>query len=155
MNDKHAKSSAVLWLLAVLFLISAPLLIGAAALFEEKVLGTYHVAEACRAAGIFEPVELKLDWPQPSGPAVDRVLAAGKPVLCVQLPRAPMGREDGFGHELLPDQRAVQRLIDAVKDVATVVQIGAGEPLHQLKGIDVDLANRTTIKELIDVVAVK
>lgn len=116
--------------------------------------GTTQFEDCCRAAGIPDRVELKLDWPAPVGTMVEGLLARGKPIVCVQLPRYPMGRADGYGLALLPDCQAIQRLIDGVRDVATVVQIGAGAPLFEFSGIDVDLANKTSVRELIDVVAV-
>lgn len=115
--------------------------------------GTTQFEDCCRAAGISDPVELKLDWPEPTSPLVQQLRERGKPIVCVQMPRNPMGREDGYGRELLPDCAMLQRLIDGVKDVATVVQVGAGKPLFEFRGIDVDLGNRTSVRELIDVAA--
>jgi ADP-heptose:LPS heptosyltransferase len=62
-----------------------------------------------------------------------------------------MGRTDGFGAEILPDCRVMQKMIDRLKDRALIVQVGAGTPLYQFKGIEVDLANKTSVRELIDV----
>lgn len=108
----------------------------------------------CRiSCGIREPVELKIDW-QTTNPALVSSLQVGKPIVCVQLPRNPMGRTDGFGAELLPDCRAIQHAIDAIKGRATVVQIGAGAALHRFTGIDVDLSNKTSVSELLDVASI-
>lgn len=116
--------------------------------------GSTQFQDCCKCAGITEDVEFKLDWPEARGELIDQVKASGKPVICVQLPRAPMGRSDGFGAELLPDCRVIQRAIDSLKDRATVVQIGAGQPLYQFQGIDIDLANKTTVAQMIDVASV-
>lgn len=121
---------------------------------RKHVEGTTQFEDCCHAAGIREKVELRLDWPAACGALVERLQAHGKPIVCVQLPRAPMNRDDGFGMELLPDCLAIQRLIDELQGVATVVQIGAGEPLYPLRGITEDLANRTSVRELIDVASV-
>jgi hypothetical protein len=111
---------------------------------------TTQFEDMCLAAGIREHVELKLDWETGSPDLVKMVRAPGRPVVLVQLPRAPMGRSDGFGKELLPDCAQIQRALDVLKGKATLVQVGAGEPLHQFKRLDVDLANATTIRGLID-----
>lgn len=111
---------------------------------------TKQFEDCCITAGIHEPVDLRLDW-VPTSEVGERLKGAGRPVVCVQLPRSPMGRKDGFGAELLPDCRVIQRLIDRLKGRAQIVQIGAGEPLFRFKGIDVDLANRTTVREMVDV----
>lgn len=118
---------------------------------RKGVVGTTQFQDCCIAAGIKEPVDLRLDWTVVKQGLVDSVRQPGKPVLVVQLPRTPMGRTDGFGASLLPDCRAIQRLIDRAKDEHTVVQIGAGEPLFRFQGIDIDLANKTTVAETIDV----
>ncbi len=81
-------------------------------------------------------------------------MESGKPVLVVQLPRSPMGRTDGFGAELLPDCRVIQKLIDRARETHTVVQVGAGAALFKFEGIDLDLANGTTVAEMLDVAAV-
>ena len=120
---------------------------------RKGVVGTDQFQDVCITAGIREPVELRLDWTATSD-LPKRMLDHGKPIVCVQLPRAPMGRTDGFGKELLPDCRVIQRLIDGLQGRALVVQIGSGTPLFQFKGIDVDLANKTTVCELIDLATV-
>lgn len=115
---------------------------------------TTQFRDVCIAAGLDGLVDLQLDWPQASGELVGCLKSIGKPIVCVQLPRAPMGRTDGFGLEILPDCRVIQKFIDRLKGKATIVQVGAGTPLFNFTGIDVDLANKTTVRELIDVASV-
>jgi hypothetical protein len=111
---------------------------------------TTQFEDCCLQAGIREPVELRLDW-RPTSDKGERLKEHGKPILCVQLPRNPMGRTDGFGKDLLPDCRVIQRCIDAYRGRALIVQIGKGAPLFKFQGIDVDLANQTTVCEMFDV----
>lgn len=120
---------------------------------RKGIAGTDQFEDMCRAAGITEPAELRLDWTPVNVSLVRRIRrAAGeRPVVVVQLPRAPMGRTDGFGKELLPDCRVIQRCIDRLGGAAFIVQIGAGEALHKFHGIDLDLTNQTSVSELIDV----
>lgn len=106
--------------------------------------GSTQFQDCCTSAGIHSPAELRLDW-EPTAPP----LVSGR-VALVQLPRAPMGRTDGFGAELLPDCRAIQEAIDELRKSCTVVQVGAGESLHRFKRVDVDLSNQTTVAQLID-----
>lgn len=107
--------------------------------------------DCCKSAGILEPVDLKLDWKLENRALADNLRRHGKPIICVQMPRSPMGRTDGFGADLLPDCRRIQQAIDAIGDKATLVQIGTGEPLFRFKRIHIDLTNRTTVSELLDV----
>lgn len=121
---------------------------------SRKGSATTQFQDCCINAGITGVVDLRLDWTTQGGPLVDRVLAGGKPVVCVQLPRSPMGRSDGFGAELLPVPCVTQKMIDHLRGRATIVQVGAGKVLHHFRGIDIDLANKTTVRELLDVASV-
>jgi hypothetical protein len=121
---------------------------------RKAVSGTTQFQDCCISARIDEPVDLRLDWEVVNRGLVEKVRKPGRPILVVQLPRTPMGRTDGFGATLLPDCRAIQRLIDRAKPDHTVVQIGAGAPLFRFGGIDVDLANKTSVAETIDVASV-
>lgn len=98
--------------------------------------------DCCINAGIQEEVELRLDWKPTWG--------ISEPFILVGLPRSPMGRTDGFGAEILPDCRVIQKVIDRYRGKYTIVQIGAGEALHKFDGIDIDLANKTSVSELLD-----
>lgn len=107
--------------------------------------------DCCIQAGIKEPVEFRLDWQPLNHRLIAQIRSPWKPILCVQLPRNPMGRTDGFGRELLPDCTVIQTLIDKLKSRYYVIQIGAGDPLHQFTGIGLNLANKTSVSDLIDV----
>jgi hypothetical protein len=108
---------------------------------------TKQFVDVCQTAGIREPVELKLEW------RTERRLSTALPVVLVQLPRSPMGRTDGFGAALLPDCRVIQRAIDLLNGRAYIVQVGSGKALHRFTGIDLDLSNKTSVVELIDLAA--
>jgi len=116
--------------------------------------GTTQFEDCCIQAGIRGPVDLRLDWRPTDLDLVQRLRGAGRPIVCVQLPRVPMGRTDGFGAELLPDCRVIQMAIDALRGRALIVQVGAGQALFEFSGIDVDLANRTSVRQLLDVASV-
>lgn len=115
---------------------------------------TDQFRDCCERAGIGFDVELKIDWKVRNEKIVEALRRSDKPVICVQLPRLPMARTDGFGDDLLPDCRKMQRAIDALKGRAFVVQIGKGAPLFRFSGINLDLANRTTVSDLLDVASV-
>lgn len=112
--------------------------------------GTDQFQDMCLSAGIAEPVDLRLDWTVRNRLLIEKARVAGKPIVLVMLPRTPMGRKDGFGAELLPDCRTIQAAIDAIKGQAFIVQIGSGVPLFRFTGIDLDLANRTMVRDIID-----
>lgn len=116
---------------------------------------TRQFEDCCIEAGITGPVELTIDWEiEDTALVTDLWHRAGdRPIVLAQLAREPMGRADGFGRELLPDCRVVQQAIDALRDRAMIVQVGAGKSLHPFTGIEVDLANKTTVSQLLDVAA--
>ncbi len=121
---------------------------------SRKRLATTQFRDCCLNAGIRGPIELKLDWAEAKTPLISHLKSYGKPLLLVSLPRAPMGRTDGFGAEVLPDCHLIQRIIDLLCEKYLIVQVGAGTPLFKFKNIDVDLANKTTVKDLLDAVSV-
>jgi hypothetical protein len=121
---------------------------------RKQVAGTSQFEDSCIAAGISGPVDLRLDWTLVNPAAVAPLRRTALPVVLVQLPRAPMGRTDGFGAELLPDCRVIQRTIDMLEGKAFRVQIGSGAPLYHFTGIDLDLANKTSVCDLIDIASV-
>jgi len=114
---------------------------------------TDQFVDCCIQAEIKEPVELKLDWEIiTNNVLVDFVKreAKGKPIVLVQLPREPMGREDGFARDLLPRPEAYQQAIRAISDRALIVQVGKGDSVYELKNIDIDLSDKTSISSLLD-----
>lgn len=118
---------------------------------RRAVAGTTQFEDCCIQAGIGEKVDLRLDWQVLNVGLVEMLRASGKPVVVVQMPRAPFGRTDGYGTELLPDCRRIQDAVDRLSGRATIVQVGKGEPWFRFKGIDIDLADRTSVADLIDI----
>lgn len=123
---------------------------------RKGVQGTTQFQDCCIQAGIKEPVALRLDWAVTELELVETVsgMAKGLPIVCVQLPRPPMDRKDGFGKELMPNCAVIQRQIDRLKGKAFLVQIGAGQSIHKFDGLDLDLANKTTVAQLLDLASV-
>lgn len=115
------------------------------------VAGTTQFEDCCIQAGIRDPVDLRLDWKVVNAGIVEMLRASGKPIVAVQMPRAPFGRTDGYGKELLPDCRRIQQAIDLLSGRALLVQVGKGEPWFRFNGIDIDLVDRTSVSELIDI----
>ena len=121
---------------------------------RKHVKGTDQFRDCCINAGVHELVELRLDWMVQNPALIERVQRPARPIIIVHLPRAPMDRSDGYGMELLPDCRTIQRAIDLLAGCATIVQVGKGDPLFEFRGIDIDLANATSVADVIDVASV-
>lgn len=103
---------------------------------------TSQFQDCCITAGIHGPVDMRMKWDR------KELISSSKPIILVALPRAPMDRDDGFGGDLLPDYFRVQQIINNLD--AYFVLAGKGEPLYDLKGVDLDLSNKTTVIELMD-----
>lgn len=121
---------------------------------RKRIPDTDQFTDCCIAAGIKERVDLRLDWTPLNQKLVGNLRKVGKPIVMVQLPRVPMGRNDGYGDELLPDCRTIQRAIDHIGQRAFTIQIGSGKPLYRFKNISLDLANKTSVADLLDVASI-
>ena len=116
------------------------------------VIGTTQFDDCCIQAGVHEQIDLRIDWKPLNTDLISNLRSSGKPIIALQMPRAPFGdRTDKYGIELLPDWQRLQRAIDLIGQRAFIVQIGSGQPLHSFSGIDFDLANKTTVCDLLDV----
>lgn len=106
--------------------------------------------DICITAGIPRDTLLYLDWSR-RGSLVDDVVvaAAGRPIVLIQMPRAPFARRDGYGEELLPDCSVVQRVVYRLADCFTV-QVGLGTPTFEYDRLSLDLKNRTSVSDLVD-----
>lgn len=121
---------------------------------RKSVAGTSQFTDMCQAAGIRRVIDLCIDWQVKDTELVDRLKAPGKPIVCLQMARSPMGRTDGFGHEILPNCDAIQKAINLLQGRATIVQVGAGKSLYNFRGIDADLSNGTNVSQLFDIASV-
>lgn len=118
---------------------------------RKKIGGTDQFQDMCITAGIKDSVDLRLDWKTVEPKAIRTLQAVDKPIIVVSMPRAPWGRVDGFGMEILPNCGRIQQVIRTIGKAALFVQVGRGRPLYRFSGIDLDLTNRTTIHGLVDV----
>jgi len=120
---------------------------------QRKNLPTKQFDDSCFQAGIKDKVELKLDWSPVSNKFTDIVSGCIKPTLAVLTYREPMGRSDGFAEDLLPCPEQMNKIISDLKEKYTIIEIGQGDPKFKYDGIDLNFTNRTSVSEMIDVVA--
>lgn len=108
-------------------------------------------ADMLRCAKLPE-IPLKFDWTVRNQPLVDRVrFAAGnRPVVIVHGGRAPFGRSDGLGIEILPQRAAFDAALQALEDCFTV-RIGQGVRHYNLAS-SMDLYDQTRVSDLLDLV---
>lgn len=78
-----------------------------------------------------------------------------KKILFISMPHKVFGRDDGYGREMLPDFKKMQTALLHIKRKGYyVIQVGKGECLYTLNGIDEDLQGNTTIPYLMDIASI-
>lgn len=119
---------------------------------RKKIKETDQFQDMCISAGIKEPIDLRLDWQVRNKGLVETLKrkANGRKIVFVQHPRTPMGRRDGFGKELSPDYRVMDRILASIKDRFLLVKFGEGKPLYDLGNCELDMVNKTTLHDLFD-----
>jgi hypothetical protein len=112
---------------------------------------TTQFEDCCLQAGISRKTEFKIDWSPVKTALIDSLISHGKPILLVQMARNPMNRTDGFGMEVLPKCEVIQAVIDRIKEHCLIVLIGGGKSLFKFQNIDIDLSNKTSVTDLLDI----
>lgn len=104
--------------------------------------------DLCNRAGVDAP--LRITWRTRNAAMIAglRKLAGERPLLVVHGGRAPMGRSDGFGRELLPQREAFAAALAALGDCFTV-QVGQAVQIYPLE-CDVTMNGCTSVADLID-----
>jgi len=120
---------------------------------RRAVPGTSQFQDCCIGAGLPATLPFHVAWTIINRALIERLhgAAQGRPIVLVQLPRAPFGRSDGFGQEFLPDCRRIQQAIDLIGVRAFTVLVGSGAASFQYRGIGLDLSNQTSVSDLMDV----
>jgi len=114
--------------------------------------GTTQWEDLCISAG--EEIPFRFDWTIRNTLMTRdlQAMAAGRPIIMVNGGRPPMGRSDGFAREMLPARAAFDTVLAAL-DGCFTVEVGKGAELYPLIA-DVDLADRTTPSDLLDIATV-
>jgi hypothetical protein len=115
--------------------------------FKDR-LGTTMWQDICETAKV--AAALRISWPARQSDLVRtlRLAARGRPLVLVHGGRMPMGRNDGFGAEMLPRAEAFNAVLHALRD-CYLVQIGKAPQVYALRA-DVSLNGSTGIADLMD-----
>lgn len=120
--------------------------------------GTNQFQDMCRAAKIMEPLTQGFNWTVTNHVLVNdlRARAGWRKIILVHGGRTPMDRTDGFGAELLPAKAACDAVLEQLSD-CFLVRVGRdGKMGGELYGLrcDIDLQNRTSVSDLLDLGAI-
>ncbi|MBI3150073.1 MAG: hypothetical protein HYZ17_16335 [Betaproteobacteria bacterium] len=115
--------------------------------------GTNQWQDICHSARVGDlPLSFKWEIQRPELVRDLKAMARGKPIIMINGGRHPMGRKDGFGDEMLPRRAAFDAALAALGDCFTI-EVGQGAELYPLTA-DVDLADRTSVADLLDIAAI-
>lgn len=92
-----------------------------------------------------EGAELKIDWtPQ------NNRFKLESPLLFVTGGRQPMQRKDGYAKEMMPNEKAFNGILRELKKDYFTVYVGSGIREYNAD-VDLDLNNKTTITDVLDI----
>jgi hypothetical protein len=118
---------------------------------------TDQFEDCCIQAGVID-VDMCFDWELVAGKFIAQIRkeSGGRPIVGVAMPRRPCGknRDRDLGWELEPDWAFYQRVVDDIADSAYLIQLGTGEARACLRNIHLDLGNRTTVVDFLDVASI-
>lgn len=111
-------------------------------------------ADMLRSARLPIDLPLRFKWTVRNQGLIADLLreAAGDPIVLVHGGRAPFGRSDGYGKEMLPVREAFEAVLGVLADCFTV-RIGKGEQFYSLPA-ELDWNNRTSVSDLLDMVSI-
>lgn len=106
--------------------------------------------DVCIAAKVDPKLPLRFQWSVRNTELVSRMLAKadGRPIVLVHGGRTPMGRNDGFGLELLPERRAFDAALMAL-DGCFTVRVGGNDERYGLATRE-NLNGATSVADLLD-----
>jgi hypothetical protein len=121
--------------------------------------GTNQFQDMCLAAGIKEQIPQRFDWAVTNHTLADdvRALAGRRRVILVHGGCIPMDRTDGFGAELLPQEAAFRAVLEQLVDedcfLVRIGRKGKGGGARYVPRADIDLYDRTSVSDLLDLAA--
>jgi len=120
---------------------------------RKPIKGTTQFQDCCISAGLPQDIPLMISW-RAQNYELLQILERFQPFVVLQMVRPPMNRNDGFGMELLPNFSKMQLAIDEISKNYNIIQMGNGKPLHKFDGVTLDLAGKTSVKDLLDMAKV-
>lgn len=124
---------------------------------RKQVAGTSQMEDCFISATLSHKVTPELNWKVTDQALVDSIKkeAGARRIIFFQHLRPAMDRKDGFGNEMIPTPNSIRDVLNAMKREGDtfVVKVGLGESLDDV-GYDLDLRNKLSVKQLLDVATV-
>lgn len=105
--------------------------------------------DVCASVGVRIP--FSINWSTCNEDLIKEVRskAAGRAVVLLHGGRTPMGRQDGFGRELLPLPRAFEAVLQEFRD-CFIVRVGLSTDIEYELPCSLDLTGKTSVADLLD-----
>lgn len=122
---------------------------------RKQATGSSQFQDMCAAASLPQNTPLEIKWTPLNEELLSAVhaTAAGRRIVLVHGGRAPMGRTDGFGMELLPTREAMAALLGMLPKDMLLVQVGKGPQLYPIE-CELDLREKTSATDLYDLMSI-
>jgi hypothetical protein len=120
-------------------------------------LGTSQFQDVCLAAGVPTHTDFTIDWKIRNTELINNIrkLSSNKKKVCfISAPFKPFGRVDEFGKELTINYKRMDDLIARNKDDYFFIQVCKNIPEYQLNNIDLNLAGKTSISDVLDIMSI-
>jgi hypothetical protein len=118
---------------------------------DKQKAGSTQWQDICSSAKI-GGAELRCSWEVRNSVLVQQVRSAagGRPLVLVHGGKRPMDRSDGIGMEVLPSFEAFSQVLYALSARCCLVKVGGGTDRVYDYDAEVDLSNKTSITDLLD-----
>lgn len=99
------------------------------------------------------PLAMSFNWKTKNKKLLARLneQAMGRKMIVAHGGRAPMGRTDGFGIELLPNESAFDLVLSELKD-CFIVTIGGNDGKKYDLSSELDLTGQTSVSDMLDII---
>jgi len=120
---------------------------------RRRMKGTCQFEDCFISAGLSKSIDPDFKWKVTNPDLLDRIEAEAGPrkIVFLQHLRPPMDRKDDFGKEMIPTVSSLRQVLEGLNpEKSFVVKVGLGESLDDLP-FNMDLRNKLSVKELMDV----
>jgi hypothetical protein len=118
--------------------------------------GTSQFEDIVIGAEIKEALDFKIDW-EIKNKGIEEIIrkeVKGKKVCIITAPYEPFAREDKWGKLLRIKSGMMQTIVDKYRDKVFFIQVGGRFTLTEIKGTQLNLINKISVSDLIDLVCV-
>lgn len=117
--------------------------------------GTTQFEDSYLSIHIKEKLEMNISWKVKNNELVDNIrkCAKDKKICILSAPYEPFGRDDEWGSLLRIKPDIMQTIVNNRDDIY-FIQVGNKYALHKISNVDLDLIDKTSVSDLMDLVCI-